>query len=99
MIGPRKLDGWGLHAVDCPCAQCELGNRPTALERDAARRAALDRGQKGARVKREQERVEKAKASLAVFSEHMEAMREHKPLTPEQFAELQEEWRKGTWKK
>lgn len=34
-----KTDETGLHAVDCDCATCDRGYRPTELERAAARRA------------------------------------------------------------
>jgi hypothetical protein len=34
-----KTDETGLHAEDCDCAKCEVGLRPTPLERAAARRA------------------------------------------------------------
>jgi hypothetical protein len=96
--GEKKLDGYGLHALDCPCGWCQLGNGPTATERAAAVRAALERGQRAARVQWEKERVEEAAAKLEMFSSHMEVMREVKPLTPDEFKELQESWRSGTWK-
>jgi hypothetical protein len=34
-----RTDETGLHAEDCDCAKCEIGLRPTPLERAAARRA------------------------------------------------------------
>jgi hypothetical protein len=37
-----KTDETGLHAEDCDCAKCEIGLRPTPLERAAARRALVE---------------------------------------------------------
>jgi hypothetical protein len=32
-----KIDRYGLHAVDCECTRCSLGNRPSRQARDQAR--------------------------------------------------------------
>ncbi len=38
----KRLDETGLHHIDCDCARCEAGFRPTMRERWVARRALDD---------------------------------------------------------
>lgn len=38
-LAAPKFDRTGLHAVDCGCARCETGHRPTMADRDRARRS------------------------------------------------------------
>jgi len=46
-----KLDETGLHSEDCDCPKCDIGLRPTELERAAARRAlAVKRAADAARA-------------------------------------------------
>lgn len=35
-----KFEEWKLHAEDCACVRCEAGYRPSAMQRDAAKRSA-----------------------------------------------------------
>jgi hypothetical protein len=84
-------DETGLHAEGCNCPTCELGLRPTELERAAARRALVKR--RAAEEQRKREEVAKsAKAGGAVEVKCSRIMAEPpRPVvmpTPEEREEL-----------
>jgi hypothetical protein len=88
-----RTDETGLHAVDCDCVVCDAGNRPTELERAAARRA-LARGLAivaKAQAKDERRPVFRRAAELP-------PLRVPPPWTPEERAEadrLREAFKRG----
>jgi len=80
-------DATGLHAETCGCASCELGLRPTELERAAARRALVVKLAADAR------RVEAEKAKVAAVKSGrvrypVEPPRKVVPPTPAEWEEL-----------
>jgi hypothetical protein len=95
------FDRYGLHAIECECQRCEIGNRPTLEMREAARRA-WERLE--ARRKRDAERAAGGTVKERKRSARAEAFREEekytdqlirklsapveRPATPEELAEL-----------
>lgn len=100
-----RFDEYGLHHLDCECARCALGFRPTRLERDRQRfvceRAAAARekaAEAAATATREEERVALATQRLRELGrETSERMAEvYRPVeraaTEEELAELKREF-------
>lgn len=99
------FDRYGLHAFECGCQRCEMGNRPSIRAREVAR-AAYERRE--ARRKREAERAAGGTVKERKRSARAEAMREQekytdqllaklaapvqRPATPEELAELRQQF-------
>jgi hypothetical protein len=89
-----KTDESGLHAIDCECARCEGGFRPTELERSAARRSLL-------MMKAARERIARG---LGLAEEHkpqrasLPAVELPRPMSTEELERMAEDlrqWRKN----
>lgn len=101
-----RIDRYGLHEMDCECARCLLGFRPTLAQRDNARRA-YERAQ-AAKAEAERRAAEvskpeaRAAARAAAFREAERytdtlirnlARPAERPATPEELAALRSEFR------
>jgi hypothetical protein len=83
-------DETGLHAETCECSQCEIGNRPTELERAAARRALAARRAAEERAARKAVAAKVAGTSVAKPRIMAEAPRGWTPPTAREWEELQQ---------
>jgi hypothetical protein len=106
MMAP-KLDRYGLHALDCECLRCTAGYRPTARQRENARRvfeaaearkkaereaAAKAAGGKAAKVRLSQwERDEAGRKQTDAILRRLAAP-VVRPATTEELAELKKLW-------
>jgi len=59
-----KVDEFGLHAEDCACVRCEAGYRPSAMQRDAAKRSAAAAAAAGAAGARKAAKLAEAREKI-----------------------------------
>jgi hypothetical protein len=107
-----RIDETGLHHLDCECARCALGFRPTRLERDRQRflceRAAAARAKAKADAAKVSKEEEKSALTWERLAEQEKATIERiaavtrpvqRPATPEELAELKAEFGFGPRRK
>lgn len=74
-LAAPKIDAFGLHAVECECARCAAGFRPTDAQRAQAKaahaRAAAAKGRAAQEVARDEKRAH-AKGRAETFQRETE---------------------------